>query len=60
MCRSQHTCRLTIFFEIIAKRAYTTIRDLRVVSTTLIVVQTMQKEKNEPKFNVPYFDLGHA
>ena len=31
MCRSQHTCRLTNFFEIIAKRAYTTIRDLRVV-----------------------------
>ena len=32
MCRSQHTCRLTNFFEIIAKRAYTTIRDLRVLT----------------------------
>ena len=30
MCRSRHTCRLTKFFGIIAKRAYTTIRDLRV------------------------------
>ena len=32
MCRSRHTCRLTKFFGIIAKRAYTTIRDLRVLT----------------------------
>ena len=43
MCRSRHTCRLTKYFGIIAKRAYTTIRDLRV--DTLVIKAMFMQEK---------------